>query len=268
MPKPQEDILITIVVASVFFILIGSFLLLIVFVFLRRQRKNREEKEEMRNRYEQTLLKTQLEIQEQAFTYISQEIHDNIGQILSLARLNLNTFGSFVSEEKLNQTDELLGKAIKDLRDLSHNLQNNRIHDVGIIESIRRLLASMEKTGRFHTIFESADHFHILDAKTDIILYRMIQEIFNNIIKHAAATEIRVSISTEKESTDDALTIIRISDNGIGFDTNVLQTERTGIGLQNIINRAKMINTSVLVNSTKGEGTIITLKIKPKSDIL
>lgn len=268
MPKPQEEILITIVVASVFFILIGSFLLMIVFVFLRRQRKNKEEKEEMRNRFEQTLLKTQLEIQEQAFTYISQEIHDNIGQILSLARLNLNTFGSFVSEEKLNQTDELMGKAIKDLRDLSHNLQNNRIHDVGIIESIRRLLASLEKTGRFRTSFQSSDNFHILDAKTDIILYRMIQEIINNIIKHAAASIIQVSISSENENTPAAETVIRISDNGIGFDTSVLQMERSGIGLQNIINRAKMINTTVLVNSTPGEGTTITLHIKPKSDIL
>ena len=106
MPRQQEEILISIVVASVFFVLIGSFLLMIVFVFLRRQRKNKEEQEEMKNRFEQTLLTTQLEIQEQAFSYISQEIHDNIGQILSLARLNLNTFGTHFTEDQLTQTDD------------------------------------------------------------------------------------------------------------------------------------------------------------------
>ncbi len=259
MPRQQEDILITIVVASVFFVLIGSFLLLIVFVFLRRQRKNKQEKEEMRNRFEQTLLKTQLEIQEQAFSYISQEIHDNIGQILSLARLNLNTFGDHVTEEKINQTDDLLGKAIKDLRDLSHNLQNNRIHAIGIIESIRQLLISLEKTGRFQTSFHTSDNFHILDVNTDIILYRMIQEIINNIIKHASANKIDIQVKSENGATT-----IRISDNGIGFDTNLLQQARTGIGLHNIINRAKMINTTVNVNSSPGNGTIITLYIKPK----
>jgi signal transduction histidine kinase len=260
MPQQQEDILITIVVASVFFVLIGSFLLLIVFVFLRRQRKNKQEKEEMRNRFEQTLLKTQLEIQEQAFTYISQEIHDNIGQILSLVRLNLNTFGNQVSEERINQTDDLLGKAIKDLRDLSHNLQNNRIHSIGIIESIRQLLISLEKTGQFRTTFRTSDNFHILDANTDIILYRMIQEIINNIIKHASANSIDIEISNANN-----ITSVRISDNGIGFDTTLInQLSRPGIGLQNIINRAKMINTTVDVNSSPGNGTTITLHIKPK----
>ena len=263
MSKQQEDILITIVVASVFFILIGSFLLLIVFVFLRRQRKNKEEKEEMRNRFEQTLLKTQLEIQEQAFTYISQEIHDNIGQILSLVRLNLNTFGSTVTEASISQTDDLLGKAIKDLRDLSHNLQNNRIHDIGIIESIRQLLLSLEKTGRYTTSFQTSDNFHILDPNTDIILYRMMQEIINNIIKHASASTIDVHISNH-----DDITTIRISDNGIGFNTTLLEKDRTGIGLQNIANRAKMVNGTIDIKSEQGNGTTITLYIKPKSPLL
>lgn len=213
----------------------------------------------MRNRFEQTLLKTQLEIQEQAFAYISQEIHDNIGQILSLARLNLNTFGNSATEEKINQTDDLLGKAIKDLRDLSHNLQNNRIHNIGIIESIRQLLVSLEKTGRFETSFHTSDHFHITDVNTDIILYRMIQEIINNIIKHASASKIDVAITMAADTT-----MIRISDNGVGFDTSLLNADRSGIGLHNIINRAKMINATVDVKSIPGSGTTITLFIKPK----
>ncbi len=263
MPKQQEDILITIVVASIFFILMGSFVLLIVFVFLRRQRKNKEEKEEMRNRFKQTLLQTQLEIHEQAFTYISQEIHDNIGQILSLVRLNLNTIGQVSDEAKLNLTDELLGKAIKDLRDLSHNLQNNRIHDIGIIESTRQLLLSLEKTGRYKTSFITSDEFHILDQNTDIIVFRMIQEIVNNIIKHASADEIDIAINSTPE-----LTKFTIRDNGVGFDPDSLNRERTGIGLQNIINRAKLIDATVDVKSILGAGTTITLDIKPQSSKL
>lgn len=261
MPKQQEDILITIVVASVFFVLLGSFVLLLILVFLRRQRKNRQEKEEMRNRFERTLLKTQLEIQEQAFSYISQEIHDNIGQVLSLVRLNLNTLGNAPQmEQKVEQTDELLGKAIKDLRDLSHNLQNNRIHDIGIVESIRQLLASLEKTGQYRTSFHTSDHFHILDANTDIILYRMIQEIVNNIIKHASATEIAIDIVSDPQ-----MTAVKISDNGVGFDPGMLKEGRTGIGLQNIANRSKTINASVDIKSTPGNGTVITLLIRPKA---
>jgi signal transduction histidine kinase len=262
MPKHQEDIFITIVIASIFFILMASFVLLIVFVFLRRQRKNKEEKEEMRNRFKQTLLQTQLEIQEQAFTYISQEIHDNIGQILSLVRLNLNTMGTVLDEAKLTQTDELVGKAIQDLRELSHNLQNNRIHDIGIIESTRQLLLSLEKTGRYRTKFATPYDFHILDPNTDIILFRIIQEIVNNIIKHASADEIEITIASEPE-----LTVFCIRDNGVGFNTNS-PNKGPGIGLQNIINRAKLIAATVDVKSILGTGTTITLYIKPQSSTL
>lgn len=259
MPKPQEDILISIVIASVFFVLIGSFLLLLLLVFLRRQRKNKEEKEEMKNQFQQTLLKTQLEIQEQTFGFISQEIHDNIGQILSLVRLNLNTFEGTVTEEKINQTDELLGKAIQDLRELSHNLQNNRIHDIGIVESIRQLMQSLEKTGKYTIQFQSSDNFHILDPNTDIILFRIIQEIINNIIKHAEATKIDVTIDNTPESAS-----ITIKDNGIGFNRDPSDMGNNGIGLLNISNRAKMINGEVSIKSKPGKGTVITLWVKTK----
>jgi signal transduction histidine kinase len=259
MSQQQEHILLSIVIASVFFILMGSFVLLIVFVFLRRQRKNKKEKEELKNQFKQTLLQTQLEIQEQAFTYISQEIHDNIGQILSLVRLNLNTIGKVADEEKLTNTDQLLGKAIKDLRDLSHNLQNNRIHDIGIVESTRQLLQSLEKTGRYTTHFTTSDEFHILDKNTDIILFRIMQEIINIVIKHAHANKIDVSIISTADST-----LFCVKDNGKGFDTEKLNNGTGGIGLQNIINRAKLIGASVEVLSGLGMGTSITLHLKPQ----
>lgn len=259
MQKQQEDILVTIVIASVFLVLIGFFLLLVVFIFLRRQRKFQQERDEMKNRYEQTILKTQLEIQEQTFSHISQEIHDNIGQVLSLVRLNLSTFSNIEAEEKFDHTDELLGKAIKDLRELSHSLQTNRIHDIGIIESVRQLLINLEKTGRYKTKLFISESFTGLDKNTDLILFRMIQEIINNILKHAAASTISVEINGD--TTEASLVI---SDDGVGFDTERLKTVGSGIGLQNIFNRAKMINATVDIKSTPGTGTAIILHVNSK----
>ena len=259
MPKQQEDILITIVIASVFLVLIGFFLLLIVFIFLRRQRKFQQERDEMKNRFDQTILRTQLEIQEQTFSHISQEIHDNIGQVLSLVRLNLSTFSHSVPEEKFEHTDQLLGKAIKALRELSHSLQTNRIHEIGIIESIRQLMITLQKTGRYQTRLEIEDSFTGIDKDTDLILFRMIQEIVNNIIKHAAATAISIEITGNPAETK-----LVITDNGFGFDTEKLKKAGKGIGLQNIFNRAKMIHATVDIKSAPGSGTAIILQIKPK----
>ncbi|MGL6068544.1 MAG: hypothetical protein ACRC0I_07290, partial [Sediminibacterium sp.] len=78
MPEKQQDILITIIVASVFFVLIGIFLLVLLFLFLRRQRKNQREKEEMQFNFDKAILNTQIEIQDQTLSYIASEIHDNI----------------------------------------------------------------------------------------------------------------------------------------------------------------------------------------------
>lgn len=259
MPKEQEDILITIVIASVFLVLIGFFLLLIVFVFLRRQRKFQLERDEMKNRFEQTILKSQLEIQEQTFSHISREIHDNIGQVLSLVRLNLSTFTNIEEHEKLEHTDELLGKAIKDLRDLSHSLQTNRIQDIGIVESIRQLLNNLQKSGRYKTDLSVAENFTGIDKNTDLIMFRMVQEIINNIMKHAKADQISVKI----EGNENEVQLI-IADNGIGFDMEKFKTAGPGIGLQNIFNRAKMIHATVDIKSEPGNGTAIILQAKSK----
>ena len=264
MPKQQEDFLITIVIASVFFVLIGIFLMILVFYFLRRQRKNRMEKEDMRNRFEQTLLNTQLEIQEHTFNYISQEIHDNIGQILSLVRINMNVLSEKFGEDNFDTTDELLGKAIRDLRNLSHNLNSNRLKEIGIVEGLRSLIIQLDKTEKYTTEFISPENaLSFMNNDHCLILYRMVQEVIHNILKHANATHIILEIKPKGNISY----FVTITDNGKGFDMKALQGQNTGIGLQNIFSRAKLINATVKVNSKKGEGTSIIFEITNQKSI-
>jgi signal transduction histidine kinase len=258
MPKEQEGILVTIVVASVFFVLIGIFFLILVFFFLRRQRKYKMEKEEMRNLFEQTLLRTQLEIQEYTFNYISQEIHDNIGQILSLIRINLNVLAEQLPDVHFEKTDELLGKVIRDLRTLSHNLNSNRLQEIGIVEGLKSLLQQLEKTGKFSTEFHAPPNaLSFVCNDNSLILYRMVQEVLNNIIKHAHATKIVITIEPKGSHCQ----LLSITDNGRGFDSSKLQENKTGIGLQNIFTRAKMINAVVSIQSSEQAGTAILFEI-------
>ena len=91
----------------------------------------------------------------------------------------------------------------------------------------------------------------------DIILYRMIQEVINNILKHAAATTIHVSITMEGNQLH-----TKITDNGKGFDTAIIKNDKQGIGLDNIFMRAKLINTTVNITSSPGKGTTVTLITK------
>ncbi len=259
MQQTQENLLLTIVIATLFFLLIGIFYLLLVFMFYQKQRKNKLEKDEMKHQFEQTMLETQLEIQENTFNYISGEIHDNIGQILSLTRINVKILSEANPSERLSKIDTLLGKAISDLRQLSHNLNSTNLLEFGIIEALNLLLQQIEKTGKFKT--ELLTDYSILDfvnKDNSLILYRMVQELLNNILKHANATEIGVKI----KMIDPQNCLVLISDNGDGFDISEVLNQKKGIGLNHILSRAKMINATVTIKTNEPIGTNIFIQIK------
>ncbi len=249
---------------DIIIILAGTFLLLCIFGFIfffvivynKRYRKYEAEKVEMRKQFELEKLQSQLEIQEQTLKNISGEIHDNIGQILSLVGLQISTIPTN-KPEKIDQTSELLDRAIEDLRNLSKRLDTDRITSIGIIEAITHEMKVIERTGKFATELSIEADFEMLSSDKTIILYRIIQEILNNIIKHSKAT--KISIQLKDNDREDVLII---EDNGIGFDMKAM--EGKGLGLNNIVNRAKLIGGNATINSSINNGTSITFKIPKK----
>jgi len=249
------------------FLIVGIVVILffVVFFYLfiiqlhRRRIIHQKEVVDLKVQYEQTILQSQLEIQEQTFRNISQEIHDNIGQVLSLAKLNLNTIPESENAGKIALTEELLGKAISDLRDLSKSLNSEKITDIGICEAIKQELAIIEKaSARIKTTFLCDDHEIVLGSEKLIITFRMMQEIMNNIIKHAKATHITVDIVKQ----EDVGIVIHIIDNGIGFDPEKLKNTETGIGLKSIQQRCRLINAGCIIKSAPGSGTDVEIVIK------
>jgi len=247
--------LIIIIGTAILFLLLTFFYLLFI-QYSRRKVQHFKEVKELQTVYEQTLLQTQIEIQEQTFNYISEEIHDNIGQVLSLARLKLNTLGPDPSEEKINDVDEWLRKAIHDLRHLSHSLNTTLIKEKRIEAAIAGELEQFQKTGRYNTHFDCTVNTKQLDDNRSIILFRMIQEALNNIIKHAKATEIDIAVT----ETGETITFT-ITDNGIGFNTEEVLRKNNGAGLKNLFSRAKTITAYIDLQSTEGKGTTLSIHI-------
>jgi len=254
MQQEKIDIIISVVATSLFILLLVISVLFLFRIYLKRKNKLLLEKERMNIEFEQTLLKSQLEIQEHTFNHISREIHDNIGQVLSLVRIHLNTLQTSDAGQKLELMDELMGKAIGDLRSLSHSLDGDHIRNKGWTAAVIKLLNDLQKSGKYKTLIELDEDLPELGSDRPIILFRMIQETITNIIRHAAADSI--SFSAKKLSRQIA---IEIKDNGKGFDPGKLSP---GLGLQNLQNRAKMINAGLTINSEPGKGTIVTILIK------
>lgn len=247
--------------ATIVFLLLGLFIILFLLFYSRRQRENRKEKQLMKSRFEQEILKTQIEIQEQTFKNISQEIHDNIGQVLSLAKLNLNTLP--VSQDelvtiKLNDTKQLVGKAINDLRDISRSLHGEKIAEWGLKESIARELKFLQNSGKFKTSLEVTGNPYKLEQQKEIILFRIVQEAFNNSVKYSGADNISVKLNY-----NDADFVLKINDDGAGFDSTLLNSANTGIGLKNMQNRTKIIGGIFSLHSAPGKGTEIAIIITP-----
>lgn len=245
---------IVIIATAMLFFLI--FLYLLIIQLHRRRILHQKEMYDLSKQFEQTLFQSQLEIQEQTFRNISQEIHDNIGQVLSLAKLNLNAVDP--SAEKIALTEELLGKAISDLRDLSKSLHPEKIGDIGLVNAVKQELLILEKTTNLKTVLEIDEETNPqqINREKSIIAFRIIQEVLHNVIKHAKAKEVAVAFKTKSDKT-----VIEIADNGRGFSPEKLNETETGIGLRNMQQRSQQINADFVLHSTPEKGTTVLLTI-------
>ncbi len=242
------------------FIALGLFILFFILLFTRKKNKLLMQNQLLEVEHQKVLLQTQIEIQEQTLKTISQEIHDNIGQVLSLAKLNLNTFEnieSTLNQTKINDTKQLVSKAINDLRDLSRSLHGDKIAELGLQTSIENELKILENTGQFKTNLNLAGYAYKLEPQKEMVLFRIVQEALNNSIKHAKAKNIHVIL-------DYGIAIFKlcIKDDGVGFDVNTLTATKTGIGLKSMQNRAALIGATFNIESLTQQGTSITITLE------
>ncbi len=254
-----------IIIASIFFVIIAVGIIILILVYQKKQLQYLNEKNQMKNSFDKEIFKTQLEIQEQTLKNISQEIHDNIGQVLSLVKLNINTMNSnepVPLQGKINDSRNLITKAIQDLRDLSKSLNTDYIVDLGLTRAIEYELEMLKKTGRYEIQLEITGEPYRLENKKELVFFRIVQEALHNIIKHANATVIRVELIFTRE-----LFTLTITDNGIGFNTSHLENNygNLGLGIRNMQNRSRIIDGKFDITSDNGNGTTILLTLQPEN---
>lgn len=208
---------------------------------------------------QQAVLQSQLEIQEKAFNDISNEIYNNIGQMLSLAKLNLNTIDKGLPEtttEKIRHTKELVGQAIIDLRQASKSLNPKWVTETGIRNAIVHDLELISKAGQYKTNLILEGEPFKFDRQKELVMFRIFQEMLNNIIKHANAKTVFVRLLYQPR-----LFNLTVSDDGDGFCTPVAQTGKPSCGISNMQNRATLIGGSFQLSSTLRKGTTVSVNL-------
>jgi len=249
-----------IILTTLIFLIVPIFLLLYISLYNSRKKKHIEEKAIMKLTFDSEIVKTQLEVQEQTMQTIGADLHDNIGQLLSLTSLTLNSIeldNPAKARQKIDAATDLTLRSIKEMRLLGKLLQADQLIAMGLAEAIRYEINWMERAGQYQLIFtEEGELPANSNQDKELILFRIMQEILNNIIKHAAATEITIRL----QYLNNTLQLL-VADNGVGFNMAGLPDWQRGMGLYNIQKRAAIISGEVTINSAPGEGTSINIFI-------
>lgn len=237
-----------------------AFLIFIIIVMIRYYKRNNQYHQQIKYieyQKNETLLQSQLEIQDQTLQHISRELHDNLGQIASLIKINLNTLqiDDAAKAQKIEDTKELTRQLITDLKGLSVRLNSDRITQFGLVKTLQTETDRINKTDTFSAGFEYTGADPTIAADKAIILYRMIQEILNNIFKHSQAKHIHIMLNANENSF-----ILAFNDDGIGFNAND-KLNSGGSGLFNLQNRAKLINAQLSIQSTPGNGSVVSIQM-------
>lgn len=220
-----------------------------------------------RKKLEQKLLQKELEkqkiiskatidTQEQERTEIGRELHDNVNQVLTTTKLylELSQASPDIKEEMIQKASNNIVYVINEIRQLSRSLMNTSIDDLGLKEAIKDLVDSVNATKKlFVKLKIRHDLEKSLSTENKLMVYRILQEALNNIIKHAGAALVLIDIKKKGKNIE-----IIVQDNGIGFN---IATVKKGMGLKNIQNRVYLVNGQLKIDSSNGNGCTLHIQI-------
>ncbi|ASK31768.1 two-component sensor histidine kinase [Chryseobacterium sp. T16E-39] len=256
----KTELLITIILFNIFFVLFVA----AVMVYIRKYKQRKKEyliEIEIKNEiHQKELLATQLEIQQATMQQIGRELHDNIGQKLTLVSLYTQQllYENKVSEvnERIEQVSQIINQSLQDLRSLSKTLTDDNINQKEIVTLIQEEVDNTNAFKRCNVSFTY--NFNQLDLGFvhKNVLLRITQEFIQNSIKHAKCKNILINLNT----SDEVLWELNIKDDGIGFDRSNIRSN--GIGLTNMKNRAEIIGADFTLESLKNKGTTVNITLK------
>ncbi|MDG5491819.1 sensor histidine kinase [Psychroserpens sp. SPM9] len=238
----------------IFAVLLLSVMVILFFMtFQKRKNKLLLDQIEQQKAFDEEISRTQTEIQEQTLKHISWELHDNVGQLLAYANMQLNMISAKVPEDikdKVTETTQIVKDSLTEVRALSKSLNNDVLLNMGleasILNELNRLKRMQFATAELSVVGEKQD---FRDKKHEIIIFRILQEFLSNSVKYSEAHNLNVELNYSEDQL-----VITASDDGIGFD---VATAEKGSGLINMKNRAELIGATFDIKSEPQNGVTL-----------
>jgi signal transduction histidine kinase len=222
--------------------------------------KLEEERTTLKLKRQKDLLNAILEAQETERRRIAETLHNGLAQTLYAAKLNLDQMYIVKSDatqvkEAQDKASELLADAIKETRNISHELIPTILEDFGLRGAIDDICKKYAQSN-FSIQAEIYGFEEEIDKYLEVALYRITQELANNVIKHAQASNVHIHLVQGGLGI-----LLKVSDNGRGFNVAAVMQSVQGIGLKTIKDRVKLLNGDMDIKSLPGQGTTVTIKI-------
>lgn len=227
---------------------LGILALLGFLYFRQRQKTQKQQIFALENEKENVALRSLMAGEEQERSRIAKELHDGLGGILAAAKMH----ASKLTED--TKVIELLDTASKESRRISHNLLPESLMKKGLDKALKDFIASINESGLLKADYQSINLSNELPQSLQLSVYRIIQELINNIIKHSGATEALVQLQQEAKKL-----IVTVEDNGKGF---AHKDASKGIGLQNIESRLSLLKGKLEIDSAEAKGTSVYIELE------
>lgn len=187
---------------------------------------------------------------------IATELHDNIGQLLLAARLNISAVDSDTDSARLlGNSLDLIDGAFQSARTIAHDMMPGALMELGLVPAVRDLVQKLNDASELEILVETDGFDERIDEKAEVILFRIIQELVSNIIKHARADQAQIRLRRDAEGI-----LLTVSDNGVGMH-KLPGGDEEGIGWKNIRSRAALLDGEVRLQSQPGQGMTVYVRI-------
>lgn len=260
----QEDNFIILIVIGILIMLAFA----MAFILYVNYSQKKILKEQMRIqkldfKHQEELLHATILTQEKERNRIARDLHDEIGSKLNVIFLNICRLKKYGEKEEeigviTDEVETVIHTTINSIRFISHELLPPTLEEFGLVETIRELQHSYNKAGEIQVDFTTSENTQTIDnSLIELNLFRVIQELINNSIKHGKATEIDMHLSAEETGIQ-----LDYQDNGTGFDSTD-KSYKKGLGMKNIESRLRIINATYTLNSSVEKGTNVVIDIVP-----
>jgi two-component system, NarL family, sensor kinase len=261
MAPDSYDFLLIFSVATVgMLILAGAIILFIVF-YQKKMIKEQMKRQALEFEYQQKMMQAEMESQESERRRLAADLHDSIGGMLSTIRVGLSTLARTLPDPRsMDETKAMLDDTISSVRRISRDLMPSTLERFGFLNAVKELCERFQGTSKISIHFSEPEEIPAMDKPRQLMLFRIIQELLNNAIKHASANAIYVTIQNANGI------YVSVEDDGVGFDPIVEMKENQngkGLGLFNIENRARLLGGKLeYPKPLKGSKTVLTIPVK------